>query len=306
MLNTKTSERTTWVNHREYTDSQGNLYIEYKDAQGILHTEAKNPVNNSPSYQEGYVAGQILEENKREEQISQTKRADKNISQGLLLGVIVTCIAGLSAGVIYFLVGANQPQPTTIVSVPRLQSSPVPSPLTPAPVVLQPVVKVVPIPQVQPREVKVNITTQPVDSKPQVKPKKVAVTKVSVPPTTKASTAAIAPTIKPTAVAPVPNNITNNVTTTTNTKPVDVPKATVPNDNISNPNLTRRDRDLKNEILQTLQDQFSDNQLIVEVNQTDVVVSGSVSTPEQLQQIKPLLLSIQGIGNVEITAITSH
>ncbi|MGL5034943.1 MAG: hypothetical protein ACRC6M_14200, partial [Microcystaceae cyanobacterium] len=274
MLNTKSSERATWVIHREYTDSQGNLYVEYKDTKGIIHTEMKNPTDNAQSYQQGYVAGQIIEENNQDEQISQTKRADKNISQGLLLGVIVTCVAGLSAGIIYFLVNANQPQPATIINVPRQESSPVPSPLTVAPVAPQPVVKIVPVPQTQPREVKVNITTQPAPSKPQAKSEKVKVTKATAQPVVKASPKsspkAIAQTAKTPVAAPLPNNVINNITNTTKTEPTEkpkaavtneVPKPAVTNDNTSNPKVTRRDRDLKNEILRTFQDQFANNQL---------------------------------------------
>jgi hypothetical protein len=239
-------------------------------------------------YQQGYVTGQVVEENKQDKQLNQTKQADKNISQGLLLGVIVTCVAGLGAGIIYFLVKTNLPQSATIINVPRQQNSPIPSPLPSA--APPPVVKIVPVPQIQPREVKVNVTTQPEPSKPQAKTETVKVTKPSV----KASTKEI---------SPAPSNVTNNVTNTTNTKPADAPKAAVTDDNMSNPKPTRSDRDLKNEITRTFQEQFSDNKLMVEVNQTNVVVSGSVATPEQLKRIKPLLLSIQGIGNIKIVAI---
>lgn len=300
MLNTRPGERETWVIHREYIDPQGDVYIEYKDAKGIIHTESKNSANSTQSYQQGYIEGQILEENKQDEQISQTKRADKHISQGLLLGVIVTCVSGLSAGILYFLMNPNQPQPATIINVPRQESSPVPSPLTVVPVVPQTVVKIVPVPPAQPRDQNVNITTQPTVAKPLAKP---TTPKAPAKPVAKAPTPAIAPITQPTVVAPVPNSVTNNITNNTNTKPIDVPKSAVTDNNINDPKLTRRDRDLKNEILRTLQDQFSNNQLTVEVNQTDVVVSGSVATPEQLQQIKPRLLSIQGIGDIEVKAI---
>ncbi|MGL5034770.1 MAG: hypothetical protein ACRC6M_13320, partial [Microcystaceae cyanobacterium] len=155
-------------------------------------------------------------------------------------------------------------------------------------------------------------TTQPAPSKPQAKPEKVKVTKATAQPVVKASPKAIAQTAKPPVAAPLPNNVINNITNTTKTEPTEkpkaavtneVPKPAVTNDNTSNPKVTRRDRDLKNEILRTFQDQFANNQLTVEVNQTDVVVSGSVATQEQLERIKPLLLSVQGIGNVEVTAI---
>ena len=194
------------------------------------------------------------------------------------------------------------PQPATIINVPRPESSPVPSALTPTPAVPPTVVQIVPVPpvQVQPRDVKTNVTTQPTVAKSPAKP---AITKAPAKPVAKVPTPAIAPLTKPTVIAPVPNSVTNNITNNTNTKPADVPKPAATEDNPSDPKLTRRDRDLKNEILRTLQDQFSNNQLMVEVNQTDVVVSGSVATPEQLRQIKPLLSSIQGIGNLEVKAI---
>jgi hypothetical protein len=105
------------------------------------------------------------------------------------------------------------------------------------------------------------------------------------PPTLKASTPAIAPGSNP---------VTN---------PDTIKPDAISNGEITNAIISKRDRDLKNEITQKLQDNFLNNQLNVEVNKTNVVISGSVLTQEQLQGIKPLLLSVREIGTIEITAI---
>ena len=296
MTKTGISDRSTWVIYREYQDAHGIVQTEYKDLQGNIHIESKDPQENIQFYQNGYVDGVLTEKYGQEEQIKQTERADKNISQGLILGVILTCLAGLSAGVIYFLVKLNHPQPATIISVPTYQSTPTP---TPAQLQKPPVVNVVPVPQIQPREVKVNITTQAVVPKPQSQPAKVKVTKAVSP-----VKSAIA---SPQIVSPAPNPVANTKTVAPTVPivpvvPTNVPMASAPNRNQTSSSLAKTDSDLKNEILQKFQNNLGNNQLIVEVNQGNVKIAGMATTPEQLREIPPLLQSIQGIENVEITA----
>lgn len=301
MTKTRISDRSTWVIYREYQDAHGIVQTEYKDLQGNIHIESKDPQENVHLYQNGYVDGVLTEKYDQEEQIKQTERADKNISQGLILGVILTCLAGLSAGAIYFLVKLNNPQPATIISVPTYQSTPTPTP-TPAQRQEPPVVKIVPVPQTQPREVKVNITTQSAVPKSQSQPVKVKVTKAASP-----VKSAIA---SPQIVSPAPNPVANTKTVAPAVPmvpvvpvvPTNAPMASAPNRNPNSSNLAKTDSDLKNEILQKFQNNLGNNQLIVEVNQGNVKIAGMATTPEQLREIPPLLQSIQGIENVEITA----
>jgi osmotically-inducible protein OsmY len=44
------------------------------------------------------------------------------------------------------------------------------------------------------------------------------------------------------------------------------------------------------------------HQLVVEVDNGNVTVSGMAATPEQLQRIQPVLGTIKGVGMVDITA----
>jgi osmotically-inducible protein OsmY len=66
--------------------------------------------------------------------------------------------------------------------------------------------------------------------------------------------------------------------------------------------LSPTDRDLQKEILTRFDNNLPNHQLIVEVNNGQITVSGTVATPEQLEQIEPLLKSIEGIEKVDITA----
>lgn len=247
-MNAKDSRKSTRVIHREYQDAQGNLHSEYTDPQGKLHTEYRDSHGNIQSEEE-------------HRQDMRELRTDKNISKGVLIGVIITCVAGLTAGTIYFLTKLNNPQPVSVINVPTYESTPAPSPPPQqVPVVEQPIV-VVPVPQAQAPGSTENTTVKPSASNPPSKASKNS--GASVP--------------KPTVVSP-------------------------PNGSVTSPNLTKIDSDLKNEILKQFQNNLPNNQLIVEVKNGKVTVSGTVATPEQLQQIQPLLKSIPGIGKVDMTA----
>ena len=254
-MNANDREKLTWVIHREYKDAQGNIHTEYKDTQGNIH-----------SYKNGYIDGHLAEEQSQDVRV---KRADKNISKGVLIGVIVTCVVGLTAGTIYLLTKLNNPQPVSVINVPTYESTPAPSPPPQqVRVVEQPIVTIVPVPQAQAPGSKENITTEPSASNPSSKQ---ASTNASKP--SKNSDASVP---KQVAVSPSNGSVT--------------------------PNLTKTDSDLKNEILKQFQNNLPNNQLIVEVKNGEVTVSGTAATPEQLQQIQPLLKSIQGIGKVNVTA----
>jgi hypothetical protein len=266
-VNAKDSKKSPRVIHREYKDPQGNIRTEYKDPQGNIHTEYQDPQGNIHSYKSGHVDGHLAEEQNQDVRES---RADKNISKGVLIGVIVTCVAGLTAGTIYFLTKLNNPQPVSVINVPTYESTPAPSPPPQqVRVVEQPIVKVVPVPQTQAPGSTENITVQPSASNPSSKQESINAAK----PSNNSGTSVP----KPTAVSPSKGNVTS-------------------------PTLTKTDSDLKTEILKQFQDNLPNNQLIVEVKNGEVTVSGTVATPEQLQQIQPLLKSIQGIGKVDMTA----
>lgn len=267
-MNAKDSKKSTRVIHREYKDAEGNMQTEYKDTQENIQTEYKDDKGNiNTEYKNGYVDGHLADEQNQDLRV---EHADKNISKGLLIGIIVTCVTGLTAGTIYFLTKLNNPQPVSIINVPNYKSNPAPIPTPPQiKVVEKPIVTIVPIPQSKTPESTVNITANPSASNPSSKPENIDVAK---PPND--SNASVP---KPVLVSP-------------------------PNGNVTSPTLTITDSDLKSEILKQFENNLPNNQLIVEVKNGDVTVSGTATTPEQLQQIQPLLQSIQGIGKVDITA----
>jgi BON domain len=116
-------DKSNWVFQREYEDAQGNIHKEYRDDQGNIH-----------SYQDGYAV------------VSDVERDDRNISKGLLAGVIVACVAGLTAGTIYFMTRPEQPVPVSVITVPSYPKNATPSPV-PAPVVIEKnTVTIVPVP----------------------------------------------------------------------------------------------------------------------------------------------------------------
>ena len=244
-MNAKDRKKSTQVIHREYTDPQGNLHTEYRDSHGNIQSEEEH------------------------RQDMRELRTDKNISKGVLIGVTVTCVAGLTAGTIYFLTRLNNPQPVSVINVPTYESTPAPSPPPQqVPVVEQPIV-VVPVPQAQSPGSTENTTVRP---------------SASNPPSKQGSSNGAKPSQNSGASVPKPTGVSP------------------PNGNVTSPNLTKTDSNLKNEILKQFQNNLPNNQLIVEVKNGRVTVSGTVATPEQLQQIQPLLKSIPGIGKVDMTA----
>ncbi|AFY62205.1 hypothetical protein [Synechococcus sp. PCC 6312] len=235
-------ERANWKLLREYKDAQGNVHLEYRDAQGKVR-----------AYKMGYMDNQLIEE---EWQNHREKQADRNISKGVLMGIIVACVGGLVAGTVYMMTRPNVPQPAAVI-VPNYAKSP----LSSAPqtqVNEKPNVTIVNIPQPPGTPSATNNMNQPVTA-----PK---------PATANPSSVAAKP-----LVATAPANET----------------ALTP---------SQINNTLKNAAIKQLQASFPNNQLVVEVKDTNITVSGTTQTAAQLQQIQPTLSSIQGIGKITVTA----
>ncbi|NCO75015.1 MAG: BON domain-containing protein [Cyanobacteria bacterium] len=282
-MNPKDNKNFTRVIHREYTDPQGNIRTEYKDIKGNIYTEYRDSQGNFHTDQNQSVNGKLADAHIQDVRV---EHADKNISKGLLIGVIVTTVAGLIAGVIYFLNDVNNPQPISVINIPAEK----PEKNDPSPpqikVVEKEVVKIVPVevpvqtsptvvekvPEAQnnPSTVNNNITVKPSESNP---PPKESSTKT--------------PAAKP-AQNPTPSP----------TKPVVIP--------LSNDNAIKNDGDLKNEILKQFKNNLPNNQLKVDVKTGVVIVSGNVDSQEQMQKIEPLLKSVKGIKKLEINATIAN
>lgn len=308
IMNAKDNKNYTRIVQTEYKDAQGNIHTEYKDAQGNIHTEYKDAQGNIHSYNNGYIDGHLAEE---QNQDARVERADKNTSQGLLIGVIVACVAGLTAGVIYFVTRPNEPAPVSIINVPSYKASPTPS-ASPPPVrvVEQPIVTIVPVPQPQTGESTVNITANPSASSPSSKQENVNAAKPSSPSPSSGSTTTSTPAKKPVSAKPAPAVVTpvsppTNSTTTPTKKPA--PAVTTPaspsNDSLSSPTSTQTDIKLKNDIVKQLDESLPNNQLMIDVKNSQVRITGAVETLDQLKQIQSLLNTIQGIKKVDLTGV---
>jgi BON domain len=270
-------EQSTRVFHREYKDAVGNIHTEYKDADGNIYTEYKDIDGNIHINESGNLEDQLVEEqiqNARVERANTNivERADTNISKGLLIGVISTCVTGLTAGFIYFLTRPNAPQPASVTNVPTHESTQAPSPVPSQQVRVVGQPTVTPVPQTQSSGSTENTTTQP---------------SVSNPSTSNPST-------KPGSAANPAQNSSTSVP-----KP---PVATPADGNAAGANVNTTDSQIKNEILKQFQTNLPKNQLIVDVSNGDVTVSGKAATLKQLQGIQLLLGSIKGIRRFNITA----
>lgn len=228
-------ERANWKLHREYKDAQGNVHVEYRDPEGTVH-----------AYSNGYMDGQLIEEQRQNQRENQ---ADRNISKGVLIGIIVACVGGLTAGTIYMMTRPNTPQPAAVL-VPNYAKSPAP----PTQVNEEPNVTIVNVPQAPSTPSTTTVINQPI-------------------------------------AAPKP--------TTTNPSSA-VPKPTV----ATAPALTagQIDSNLKNTAIKQLQASFPNNQLVVDVKDTNITISGTTETSAQLQQVQPMLSTIRGIGKITVNA----
>lgn len=277
-MNAKDSRRN--INraiHREYTDSQGNIRTEYKDTQGNIYTEYRDSLGNFHSDKNGSIHSKLVDAHIQDVRV---ERADKNISKGLLIGVIVTTVVGLTAAVIYFFNDLNNPQPVPVVNIPAEKSDSNANP-TPPPVkvVEREVVKFVPV------EIPVQ-TSLPVPAKvPEANNNPSTINNI---------------TVKPSESNPAQKETSSNIPAV---KPAQNPTASTPKPLVVP---SKTDGDLKNEILNKFQNNLSNNQLKVDVKNGAVIVSGNVETQEQMQQIQPLLKSIEGIKKLDVKATVAN
>ncbi|MBD2306096.1 hypothetical protein H6G17_11285 [Chroococcidiopsis sp. FACHB-1243] len=93
----------------------------YQDANGNTHVNVTKTTESNDSYQHGYVHGRVAERSTQER--ASTVRDNENAARGLLLGILLTTIAALSTGVIWYL---NQ-SPQASTSTPQPVLVPVPS-----------------------------------------------------------------------------------------------------------------------------------------------------------------------------------
>ncbi len=102
----------------------------YNDANGHTHVtrtnETVNNVSNPNTYRDGYVDGQVTENRYQQEVL--TERDNENAGRGLLIGILLTSLAALTAGAIWYYNQRDDVDPVQTIVVPNSQPAPSPSP----------------------------------------------------------------------------------------------------------------------------------------------------------------------------------
>jgi len=153
MTNSGDRERYNSETRREsYTDSYGNTHTNE-----IRNSETVN--NNPNSYRNGYVNGRQIERDYQQANLA--ARDNDNASHGLLLGILLTSLAGLIVGAFWYF---NQPRETLVeetqpVVVPS-PSNELPSPQPQQTTIIERT-KEVPVVVPQPQVPTINIPSPP-------------------------------------------------------------------------------------------------------------------------------------------------
>lgn len=102
----------------------------HNDANGHTHVtrtnETVNNVSNPKAYGNGYVDGQVTENRYQQEVL--TERDNENAGRGLLIGILLTSLAALTAGAMWYYNQRNDVDPVQTIVVPNSQPAPSPSP----------------------------------------------------------------------------------------------------------------------------------------------------------------------------------
>lgn len=262
-MNPKDIRTTNRIAHAEYQDARGYTHIEYKDAQGNIYTEYTDSRGNVHTYKNSYANGHLAEERR------QAERESRAGSNGLLAGILISCVGVIALGTIYAMT-----RPEEVEELPPVVNVETPAPAPVEREVEQPNVTIVPVtqPAAQP-------TPQPVAQQPAATPQ------------------------QPPAQSPAqPSNVNVTVTNPQNPQQPTAPKA-APTTATSSPTPATQtpaitDASLKADIAKKFQNSLPNNQLMTTVNNGEVTITGTVMNQEQLQQISPLLSSVTGIKKV--------
>lgn len=108
-----------------YQDSNGNRHTRVNQ-----HTETVRSTDRPEAYRDGYTHGRIAEQRHLEE--TQTVRDNDNAARGLLLGIILTSLVGLAAG-LYYLSQRNTEEPVPATAPVVIPSASPEATLSPTP-----------------------------------------------------------------------------------------------------------------------------------------------------------------------------
>lgn len=125
----------------------------YNDANGHTHvtrTSEVNNVSNPNAYRDGYVEGRVTENHYQEEVLAE--RDNENAGRGLLVGILLTSLAALTAGAIWYYNQRNDADVPTTIVVPNSQPAPSPSPEAKRETTIIEKTRDVPVPVVVPQQ----------------------------------------------------------------------------------------------------------------------------------------------------------
>lgn len=107
---------------QDYTDSNGNTHSNVTRS-----SETVNHKVDPQSYENGYVQGETSERNYQEETL--TKRDNENAGRGLLIGTLLTALAALTGGALWYMSQSDRAVDNTVapVAVPVPVSKPSPA-----------------------------------------------------------------------------------------------------------------------------------------------------------------------------------
>ncbi len=127
MTNSNDNKSYREVQQESHTDSDGNTHTNV--------TRTSETVNNNKvdpqSYQNGYLNGQTSERNFQEQTL--VERDNENAGRGLLIGILLTALAALTGGALWYFNQRDQAVDNTVtptvLPVPINSASPSPSPV---------------------------------------------------------------------------------------------------------------------------------------------------------------------------------
>jgi outer membrane biosynthesis protein TonB len=208
MTNPNENKSYREVQQESYTDNSGNTHTNV--------TRTSETVNNKvdpKSYENGYVNGQTSERIYQEETF--TQRDNENANRGLLIGILLTALAGFLGGSVWYFNQRDQAVDNTVapVAVPGSVSSPSPTPTPTVTVTPQPQTtiiertKEVPVEKTKEVPVFIPVPQQKAAPAPTVKPN----INITVPPQQPAAKQTAAP------ITPTPSSSSNSSSSSSST-----------------------------------------------------------------------------------------
>lgn len=157
MSNLNKREGYSRETHREvYRDANGNAYAQQTTT--TPGSDGQRAPHDPTAYKDGYVQGRVSEQRLNEE--NQRVRDNDNAASGLVIGILLTSLAGIVIGLLFFLNQRNEtPTPASAPPVTAPSSAPASQPSNNRTTIIERTkTEVIPVPQQPVAVPDVNIT----------------------------------------------------------------------------------------------------------------------------------------------------